>query len=148
MQKNNIEIIKKLDGVDVIRIHQVPTDGKGNLQFFEGNKDIPFAIKRIYFITDVKTGICRGAHAHKELKQVLFCPYGSVLLKLSNTKAEVEFLLDRPNVGIIIQQPTWRDMQWKVDNSVLCVVASDYYTETDYIRDYSEYERYMKGKIK
>lgn len=137
----------KMNGVSVIDIKQINTPGEGNLQFFESGtdfKEFPFDIKRIYYITDVEKDVCRGGHAHKELKQLLFCPYGNITLMLNNTEESEEIQLDRPNMGVIISQPVWREMKWNVKNSVLCVAASDYYYEEDYIRNYDDYMEYMK----
>lgn len=124
---------------DIISINTVPTPNIGSLSFFEAERDIPFSIKRIYYIHGVPENTERGAHAHKELKQLLFCPYGSVKILLDNGKEKSEVILDEPSKGLIITPCVWRDMIWLVENSVLCVAASDYYNEDDYIRDYSEF---------
>ena len=123
----------------IISITTVPTPNIGSLSFFEAERDIPFSIKRIYYIHSVPENTERGAHAHKELKQLLFCPYGSVKILLDNGKEKSEVILDDPSKGLIITPCIWRDMVWLVENSVLCVAASDYYNEGDYIRDYSEF---------
>lgn len=135
------------DGVSIVTIHQTSTNGKGNLQFVEGMRDIPFVIKRIYYISDVPSGVWRGGHAHKKLKQLIFCPYGKVRMKLTDTVTQWDYVLDQPNIGILIEKPLWRDMFWEVENSVLCVAASDYYLVEDYIRDYNEYKEYMEEII-
>lgn len=129
---------------EVISIKTVQTEKEGLLSFFEGDRNIPFSIKRIYYIHHVPAGARRGAHAHKTLSQMLFCPYGSVTVFLNNGEIEEEVLLDDPSVGIVLHPGLWRDMQWNVDNSVLCVAASQYYDENDYIRDYNEYLAYVK----
>ena len=123
----------------IITINTVSTSDIGFLSFFEAERDIPFPIKRIYYIHGVPENTERGAHAHKELKQLLFCPYGSVKILLDNGKEKSEVLLDNPSIGLIITPCIWRDMIWLVEKSVLCVAASDYYNEDDYIRDYSEF---------
>ena len=123
----------------LITINTVPTPNIGSLSFFEAERDIPFPIKRIYYIHGVPENTERGAHAHKELKQLLFCPYGSVKILLDNGKEKSEVILDNPSKGLVITPCIWRDMIWLVENSVLCVAASDYYDEDDYIRDYSEF---------
>ncbi len=130
-----------LGGVSLIDIRRIETPNEGFLQFFESgeNKDIPFEIKRVYYITEVDKGITRGGHAHKTLKQMLFCPYGCITLILDDGKNKVSVDLDRPNIAIMIEEPVWREMRWNVDGSVLCVVASDYYYEEDYIRDYNAF---------
>lgn len=129
--------------IDIKTINQ---EGIGGLSFFEAEKDIPFPIKRIYYITDVPMGIKRGFHAHKELKQLLFCPYGKICITLDDGINREDIILDAPSKGIVIESPLWREMLWLEENSVLCVAASDYYSEQDYIRDYDEFIEFQKAK--
>ncbi len=96
----------------VLRVHTIPTIEAGELSFFEANKDIPFEVKRIYYITKVPEGVRRGYHAHRKLKQVLFCPYGEILIILDNGQKREEIVLNDPSVGILIEKPTWREMVW------------------------------------
>ena len=105
----------------------------------EGSSDVLFDIKRIYYISKVPEGIRRGFHAHKKLKQLLFCPYGRIQLILENNNGREEIELSDPSIGVLIDQCTWREMLWLQKDSVLCVVASDYYNEEDYIRNYDEF---------
>lgn len=114
-------------------------DESGSLSFFESGFDVPFEFRRIYYISGVKKGITRGFHAHKHLKQFLFCPYGKIELTLEDENGKELVVLDKPNIGVLIDHPVWREMKWLVDNSVLCVVASDYYSEDDYIRDHDSF---------
>lgn len=130
--------------MSIIEINSVETPGKGYLSFFEANKDIPFEIKRIYYIYDVPTNIKRGMHAHKKLQQILWCPYGEIEIILDNGKAKDYYLLNSPEKGLFIENGIWREMIWKKERSVLCVAASNYYREDDYIRDYNEFLRYVK----
>lgn len=116
----------------------------GYLSFFEANKDIPIEIKRVYYTYNVPNGTKRGMHAHKNLKQILWCPYGAIEIILDDGVSKYTYLLDKPEIGLFVGNGIWRDMYWKVDNSVLCVVASDYYNEDDYIRDYDEFLNYVK----
>ena len=134
----------------VIRIKTIPTVDAGELSFFESNHDIPFDVKRIYYISKVPEGVRRGFHAHKELKQLLFCPYGKIQLVLENKDQREEIELSDPSIGVLIDKPTWREMLWLQKDSVLCVAASDYYSVEDYIRDYSEFCNYVgkNGKEK
>ncbi len=126
-----------------IKINTIPTDGSGSLSFFEANRDIPFEIKRIYFISNVPEGKKRGFHAHKTLKQLLFCPYGEIIISLDNGNDKQDILLNDPSIGILIDEPLWREMHWLKESSALCVAASDYYDPNDYIRDYNEYLNYI-----
>ncbi len=129
-------------GCKVVHIRTVPTVNAGELSFFEASKDIPFEIKRVYYITKVPEGIRRGYHAHKTLKQFLFCPYGRIQLILENQHGREEIELSDPSIGVVIEEPTWREMLWLQKDSVLCVAASDYYNFEDYIRDYDAFKGY------
>ena len=119
----------------------------GFLSFFEANRDIPFDIKRVYFISGVKKGGVRGFHAHKRLKQLLFCPFGSIKLKLEDENGTSQLVLDKPSIGIIIDHPVWREIEWQMDDSVLCVAASDFYDENDYIRDYNSFKSFIGSNV-
>jgi len=134
----------KICGCKVIDISTIPTLNAGELSFFEAQRDIDFEIKRMYYISKVPEGTRRGFHAHKQLKQMLFCPYGKIQLILDNGIKREEITLDDPSIGIIIDKPTWREMLWLEKNSVLCVATSDYYNKEDYIRDYGEFAEYIK----
>lgn len=130
-------------GCQIIKIKTIPTVNAGELSFFESNLDIPFGVKRIYYISKVPEGVRRGFHAHKELKQFLFCPYGKIQLVLDNGQKREEITLSDPSIGIVINRPIWREMLWLEKDSVLCVAASDYYNAKDYIRDYNKYLKYV-----
>ncbi len=131
-------------GCKVIHIKTIPTLNAGELSFFEGTHEIPFEIKRIYYISKVPEGVRRGFHAHKKLKQLLFCPYGRVQLILENKNGKEEIELSDPSVGVVIEECTWREMLWLQKDSVLCVAASDFYKAEDYIRDYKEFCQYIE----
>lgn len=133
-------------GCKVIHIKTIPTVDAGELSFYEANHDIDFEIKRQYYISKVPEGVRRGFHAHKELKQLLFCPYGRIQLILENELGREEIELSDPSIGVIIDRPTWREMLWLQKDSVLCVAASDYYKVEDYIRDYNEFKIFLEEK--
>lgn len=133
-------------GCKIIHIKTIPTVGAGELSFFEATNDIPFEVKRIYYISKVPEGTRRGFHAHKKLKQLLFCPYGRIQLVLENEKGREEIELSDPSIGVVIEEPTWREMLWLEKNSVLCVAASEFYEVDDYIRDYREFKKLLKQK--
>lgn len=117
---------------------------RGYLSFFELNRDLQFPIKRVYYIYDVPVGIKRGMHAHKKLQQLLWCPCGEIEIVVDDGKERVSYLLDSPKKALLVLNGYWREMYWKKEGSVLCVVASDYYDETDYIRDYNEFLKYVE----
>lgn len=131
-------------GCDIINIRTIPTVNAGELSFFEAGRDIPFDIKRIYYISKVPEGSRRGFHAHRKLKQVLFCPYGKIQLILDDGNRREEITLNDPSIGIVIDHPIWREMLWLQKDAVLCVGSSEFYDENDYIRDYNEYQQFIK----
>ena len=116
----------------------------GKLSFIESSKDIPFEIKRVYYLYDVKCR--RGFHAHKSLQQYLICVNGSCKILLDDGKERKEITLDNPNVGLYIGPSNWREMYDFSNGAVLLVLASEYYDESDYIRDYGEFIKYLKEK--
>lgn len=130
-------------GCKILNIKTIPTLNAGEVSFFEACKDIDFDIKRVYYISKVPEGIRRGFHAHKELKQILFCPYGKIQIILDNGTEREEITLDDPSVGIVLNSLVWREMLWLQKDSVLCVAASEYYEPEDYIRDYEEFKKYL-----
>lgn len=122
-----------------VNIKTVETPGKGKLSFFEGIHDIPFEIKRVYYITGVPQNMERGAHAHHELDQLLICPNGEIEITLDNGQERADVILSSPDKGLLVEKMIWHDMKWLKKESILLVVASDYYDENDYIRSYDEF---------
>ena len=139
LKGDDINACDVVAGCKVVHIKTIPTMDAGELSFFEGDRDIPFEIKRVYYISKVPEGVRRGFHAHKKLKQLLFCPYGRIQLILENTHGREEIELSDPSIGVLIEECTWREMLWLQKDSILCVAASDYYNEDDYIRDYKTF---------
>ena len=112
----------------------------GNLSVAEESKDIPFHIKRVYYIYDLFNEIAaRGKHAHKNLEQVLFCISGSFKLMLDDGKTKTNIEMDTPNEGIYIGNYIWHTMCEFSKDCIILVLASDYFKESDYIRDYDEF---------
>ena len=120
----------------------------GQLNAIEGGKDIPFDVQRVYYITGVPKGVTRGFHSHRKLEQVLLCVNGSVKIRLKTPTAEEIVTLDDPSKGLYIGHMIWREMYDFTEGAVLLVLASQHYTEGDYIRDYEQYlqeaEEYFK----
>ncbi|EKO3724404.1 WxcM-like domain-containing protein [Vibrio metschnikovii] len=114
-------------------------DERGNLVALEGMKNIPFAIKRIYYIFDTKQGVVRGLHAHKALKQVAIALKGSCRFVIDDGNTKEEVILERSTKGILIDSCLWREMHDFTDDCVLMVLASEHYDESDYIRDYEAF---------
>ena len=114
-------------------------DERGQLIALEENKDIPFAIRRVYYMYDTLLGVVRGHHAHKSLEQILICIHGSCKVRLDNGTEEKIVLLEKPYEGLYIANSMWREMYDFSEDAVLMVLASDFYKEEDYIRDYNEF---------
>lgn len=112
----------------------------GNLSFFEVGKEIDFDIKRIYYIYNLNQKKNRGYHAHKKLKQVMWCPYGIIEIKFDDGEKIKSYILDDPTKIIIVNKGYWREFMALKEESILCIAASDIYDEKDYIRDYDEYK--------
>ena len=108
--------------------------------------DVPFDIKRIYYISKVPQGLARGSHAHRKLHQVLICINGSVRIKVKNPKEENDFILDDSTVGLYLGPYTWSDMYDFSENTVLLVLASDHYDESEYIRNIDIYLEESKNR--
>lgn len=117
-------------------------DPRGNLTVIEGNGDIPFDIKRVYYLYDVPGGESRGAHAHKALYQLLVAANGSFSVTLDDGKEKVTYNLKRPYYGLLIVPGIWRDLDDFSSGSVCLCLASEHYEAEDYIRDYEEYLEY------
>lgn len=117
----------------------------GSLAFAEQDSDIPFDIKRIYWIYDTDKDITRGAHAHKKTWQLLFCPFGSIRIDMTDGEDKEQVVLNDPCEGLILPPNIWHDMLWNTKGSVLCVAASDKYDPDDYLRDYDDYLKYYKS---
>lgn len=118
-------------------------DWRGQLVALEENKNIPFTVKRVYFMYDTLEGVVRGKHSHRSLQQILFCVAGACTIKLDDGKDKIDIRLDHPSRGLLIGPGIWREMYDFTSNAVLMVLASEYYDENDYIRDY---DAFLKSK--
>lgn len=118
------------------------SDPRGNLTVIEGNGDIPFDIKRVYYLYDVPGGESRGAHAHKDLYQLLVAANGSFSVTLDDGKSKVTYNLKRPYHGLLIVPGIWRDLDDFSSGSVCLCLASEHYETEDYIRDYNNFLSY------
>jgi dTDP-4-dehydrorhamnose 3,5-epimerase-like enzyme len=130
----------KFDKVKIINFPQV-TEARGNLSFIEENKHIPFPIKRVYYLYDVPSGATRGGHAHKTLCELLIALSGSFDVVLNNGEEQKTFFLNRPHYGLFIPPGFWREIENFSSNSVALALASDFYNEKDYIRDYEVFKK-------
>ena len=114
-------------------------DERGQLVSLEENKNIPFDVRRIYYLYGTKDNVSRGFHAHKELRQIAVCVAGKCLMKLDDGINKEEVWLNSPARGLLIDKMVWHEMHHFSDDCVLMVVADDYYDETDYVRDYADF---------
>lgn len=119
-------------------------DERGSLVALEGNKSVPFDIKRVYYIFGTQQGVARGFHAHKKLKQVAVCVTGKCRMELDNGKVKESVWLDSATNGVLIEDMVWREMHDFSKDCVLLVLASEHYDESDYIRDYDEFLKMVK----
>lgn len=118
----------------------------GSLTFLEGERDIPFAIRRVYYIYDLEDGAHRGFHAHKELRQYLICVHGSCKILLDNGVQRETVILDAPGEGLYVGPGVWHEMYDFSPGLVLLVLASDYYNEDDYIRNYDGFLEHLRER--
>ena len=114
-------------------------DERGSLVALEENKNIPFEIKRVYYIYATKEGVRRGFHAHKDLKQVAICVNGSCSFLLDDGVTKEHITLNSPHKALLIEGVIWREMYDFSKDCVLMVLADAYYDEADYIRDYDDF---------
>lgn len=104
------------------------------------SSEVPFEIKRVYYIYDVHSGVTRGFHAHKTLQQVLICVHGKIRITLDDGKnVQNSYILDSPSSVLYVGPNLWRTMEWIESGSVLLVLASEHYDEADYIRNYESF---------
>lgn len=120
-------------------------DERGKLISLEGGKNIPFDIKRVYYIYDTLPEQDRGMHAHKELEQVIVAMDGACTFVLDDGKNREEVVLNRPDIGLYIGKNMWREMKNFSYGCKLMVLASTHYDENEYIRDYDEFLRNVKS---
>ncbi len=114
-------------------------DNRGSLVSLEYDKNIPFSIKRVYYIFDTKKDVIRGYHAHVKLKQVAICLKGTCKFLLDDGLEKEIVLLDNPNEGLLIESFVWREMSDFSDDCILLILADEVYDESDYIRDYDSF---------
>lgn len=126
-----------------VKLYQFPPHGddRGQLIAIEEGRDLPFDIKRVYYIYDTLPGVRRGFHAHRCLEQILICVSGSCKIHLDNGTETAEVLLDKPWEGLYIANNMWREMYDFTPGAVLLVLASEFYDEKDYIRNYEDFKK-------
>lgn len=123
---------------------RVMGDETGSLVAIEGMVNIPFDVKRVYYIYGTTSNAVRGRHAHRNLQQLIFCPVGSCEFTLDDGAERRTVRLQRPNQGLYIRNNIWREFSGFSHDCVVMVLASEVYSEGDYIRDYEEFLRETK----
>lgn len=119
-------------------------DSRGTLTVLENLKNIPFEVKRIYYLDKCSEGTARGFHAHKKLKQMAICLAGKCRFIMDDGVSKEEAFLERSDQAILIDPMVWHEMHDFSRDCVLLVLASDFYDEGDYIRDYQEFEKLLR----
>jgi dTDP-4-dehydrorhamnose 3,5-epimerase-like enzyme len=130
-----------MSAIDQCRIIDLPRipDSRGNLTFVESGRHVPFDLQRVYYLYDVPGGAERGGHAHKELQQLIIAISGSFDVVLDDGSAKKRFHLNRSYYGLYICPMVWRELDNFSSASVCMVLASIFYDESDYYRDYDEF---------
>ena len=126
----------------MVELDRHHSDRKGNLTVVENGQTLPFDVKRVYYLYDVPGGENRGAHAHKELSQLIIAASGSFTVTLDDGKCKRSFFLNRPYQGLYVKPGMWRDLEDFSSGAVCMVLASDVYLAEDYIRDYQEFLKF------
>jgi len=133
---------KKVSEVGLVNFIEI-SDQRGKLVSLESNKNIPFNIKRVYYLFETSPGAERGFHAHIDLQQMAICVSGSCFIDVEYAGGKKSFLLDNPNQGLYMAGVVWREIRAFSDNCVLMVAADALYSEDDYIRDYNSFEKHL-----
>jgi hypothetical protein len=127
--------------IDLPKIH----NRAGNITPVENNEDIPFEIKRIFYLYDMPGGESRGGHAHKELYQLIIAASGSFEVSLNDGKEYRRFFLNHPYYGLLIHPGIWAELVNFSSGSICLVLTSDIYSESDYLRNYQNYLDYLRS---
>lgn len=130
----------------MIELDKHHSDRKGNLTVVENGKTLPFAVKRVYYLYDIPGGESRGAHAHKELSQLIIAVSGSFRVTLDDGNVKRSFVLNRPYQGLYVKPGIWRDLDDFSAGAVCMVLASDVYQAEDYIRSYEDFLTFRNDK--
>lgn len=143
--RNSQDLVKySVFDCTMVELDRHHSDRNGNLTVVENGATLPFDVKRVYYIYDVPGGESRGAHAHRELEQLIVAASGSFTVTLDDGKSKRSFFLNRPYQGLYVKPGLWRDLVDFSSGAVAMVLASDVYKKEDYIRDYNEFVEFRK----
>ncbi len=120
------------------------SDVRGSLGVVEGG-DLPFAIRRLYYLYDVPSGAVRGEHGHKRLEQLILCLHGRAEIILNDGETRYPFLLERPTQGLYVPPGLWRSLHFRASGSVVCVLASRPYETEDYIYEFEDFLDWVRA---
>ena len=145
---NSLNPVRKYNVFDctMVELDRHHSDRKGNLTVVENGQTLPFDVKRVYYLYDVPGGENRGAHAHKELSQLIIAASGSFTVTLDDGKCKRSFFLNRPYQGLYVKPGMWRDLEDFSSGAVCMVLASEVYKADDYIRDYNIFINYRNER--
>lgn len=130
----------------LVELDKHHSNRKGNLTVVENGQTLPFDVKRVYYLYDIPGGESRGAHAHKQLSQLIIAASGSFRVTLDDGKVKRSFFLNRPYQGLYVKPGIWRDLDDFSSGAVCMVLASDVYMKEDYIRDYKVFVEFRNSK--
>lgn len=128
----------------IVELDKHHSDRKGNLTVVENGITIPFDVKRVYYLYDIPGGAERGAHAHKELEQLIIAASGSFTVTLDDGKCKRSFFLNRPYQGLYVKPGMWRELIDFSSGAVAMVLASEIYKNDDYIHDYDDFLNFRR----
>lgn len=134
--------MSNLYNCSIVELSKHHSDRKGNLTVIENNKTLPFDVKRTYYLYDVPGGESRGGHAHKKLYQLIVAASGSFKVTLDDGEVKRTFFLNRPYQGLLVYPGIWRTLDEFSSGAVCMVLASEGYTEIDYIRNYDDFLKF------
>lgn len=134
----------KVEDCKIVELDRHHSQRKGDISVVENGKEVPFDVKRIYYLYDVPGGADRGGHAHKELYQLIIAASGSFTVTLDDGTNKKAFTLNRPYQGLLVKPGIWRTLSDFSGGSICVVLASESYNPDDYIREYSDFEEYRK----
>ncbi len=117
----------------------------GNITIVEGQTNVPFDVKRVYYLYDIPSGAVRGGHAHKKLYQLIIAASGSFNILLDDRNNKKIVTLNKPDVGLLVVPGIWRELIEFSSGSICLVLASEIYIEEDYIRDFNIFKSYKNG---
>lgn len=131
---NNVQVI------DITKVH----DTRGNLSVIQG-ETLPFEMKRVYYLYDIPSGGRRGGHSHVDCQELLVALSGSFDVIVNDGNEQKKFTLNKPNVGLLIVNGIWRELENFSSGSVCLVLASEVFKEEDYIRNFEDYKLSKNG---